>query len=164
MSHASGITVSQELADRFAKSHDASIRAIKVSILDEKLVEGAVESPSGSWEDDFDKTVLKQLEEKRPCYILYRTDNQGALGYEWILICYVPDWAPVREKMIYASTRSSLRREFADGRIKDELFGTTKDDVSLEGYRKHVKSQNAPPPPFRQRGGDQGDQVQRVRC
>jgi twinfilin-like protein len=47
--------------------------------------------------------------------------------------------------MLYAATKSK-KLEFGAGHIKDELFGTVKEDCSLEGYLKHLKSQLAPKP------------------
>lgn len=48
--------------------------------------------------------------------------------------------------MLYAATRATLKKEFGGGHIKDDLFGTTKDDLCLSGYRKHLTSQAAPLP------------------
>eukprot|EP00047_Mylnosiga_fluctuans_P018983 m.77171 g.77171 ORF g.77171 m.77171 type:complete len:351 (+) comp7907_c0_seq5:764-1816(+) len=94
----------------------------------------------------YDKTVLPQLEDKQPCYIFYRLDSQNSYGYEYIFIMWSPDFAHVRQKMVYASTRSTLKTIFGLQHIKDELFGTVKVDVSLAGYNKHLDSEAAPPP------------------
>lgn len=32
----------------------------------------------------------------------------------------------VRQKMLYAATRATLKKEFGGGHIKDEIFATTK--------------------------------------
>lgn len=37
--------------------------------------------------------------------------------------------------MLYAATRATVKKEFGGGHIKDELFGTVKDDLSLLGTR-----------------------------
>jgi len=44
---------------------------------------------------DYDAMVLSSLEEKMPCYILYRLDTSNDMGYEWVFIAYSPDFAPV---------------------------------------------------------------------
>ena len=74
----------------------------------------------------------------------HRLDSKNAMGYDYVFVSYSPDYANVREKMIYASTRATLKTEFGlqvgacagggprGGRgaqrapqfIKDELFGT----------------------------------------
>ncbi|KAM6438071.1 twinfilin-1 isoform 2-T2 [Liasis olivaceus] len=48
--------------------------------------------------------------------------------------------------MLYAATRATLKKEFGGGHIKDEVFGTNKDDVSLNGYRKYLMTQSSPAP------------------
>ncbi|NXU41714.1 TWF1 protein, partial [Drymodes brunneopygia] len=112
----------------------------------EQLVVGSSRRPVGSWEKDYDSFVLPLLEDKQPCYILYRLDSQNAQGYEWIFIAWSPDHSPVRQKMLYAATRATLKKEFGGGHIKDEVFGTVQDDVSLNGYKKYLISQSSPAP------------------
>lgn len=51
-------------------------------------------------------------------------DSTGA--YYWMLISWSPDDAPVRHKMLYASTKATLKQEFGSGQIKEELHGTVK--------------------------------------
>lgn len=41
-----------------------------------------------------------------------------------MLISWSPDDAPVRHKMLYASTKATLKQEFGSGQIKEELHGT----------------------------------------
>ncbi|KJE93315.1 twinfilin-1 [Capsaspora owczarzaki ATCC 30864] len=147
MSHQSGITASRELSAYFSEIHQAdNVRAIKVNISGESLVKATSQPVRGTWESDYDSCVTPLLDEKAPSYILYRLDSSNAHGYEWILICYVPDFAMVRDKMLYASTRATLKKEFGDYRVVDEVFGTAPSDVSRDGFAKHVEANNAPPP------------------
>ncbi|XP_053154355.1 twinfilin-2 isoform X2 [Hemicordylus capensis] len=112
----------------------------------EQLVLGAYKELSRRWDKDYDSFVLPLLDELQPCYILYRLDTQNAQGYEWLFISWSPDNSPVRLKMLYAATRATVKKEFGGGHIKDELFGTVKEDISLSGYQKHVSSCSAPAP------------------
>lgn len=57
-------------------------------------------------------------------FLNIRLDNQAHGGYEWVLISWSPDDSPVREKMLYASTKATLKKEFGAAQIKDEIFGT----------------------------------------
>lgn len=77
-----------------------------------------------SWEKDYDKLLVPLVEENVPCYILYRLDTKNAQGYEWLFISWVPDTASVRQKMLYASTKATLKLEFGSSQIKEELHGT----------------------------------------
>uniref|UniRef100_K7GB05 Twinfilin n=1 Tax=Pelodiscus sinensis TaxID=13735 RepID=K7GB05_PELSI len=110
------------------------------------LVLGAAKDLARHWDKDYDSFVLPLLDEQQPCYILYRLDTQNAQGFEWLFISWSPDNSPVRLKMLYAATRATVKKEFGGGHIKDELFGTVKEDISLSGYQKHVSSYSAPAP------------------
>lgn len=76
--------------------------------------------------------------------------------------------------MVYAATRATLKKEFGGGHIKDEIFGTVEvgevrsekvffcqiritkhhpvcvpslqDDISFQGYLRHVSSHSSPAP------------------
>ncbi|GFS86441.1 twinfilin-2 [Trichonephila clavipes] len=95
---------------------------------------------------NYDKLVLPLLEHQQPCYVFYRLDCQNEAGYEWLFISWSPDNSAVRQKMLYASTKATLKKEFGGGQIKDELFGTQREDISLKGYKKHVESEKSPQP------------------
>jgi len=47
--------------------------------------------------------------------------------------------------MLYASTRASLRKSLGDYYFSDELYGTDKNEFTLEGYQKHRKSVTSAP-------------------
>ncbi|KAJ7400303.1 Twinfilin-1 [Pitangus sulphuratus] len=146
MSHQTGIQASGSVKDIFVGARNGQYRLLKIVIDNEQLVVGSSRRPVGSWEKDYDCFVLPLLEDKQPCYILYRLDSQNAQGYEWIFIAWSPDHSPVRQKMLYAATRATLKKEFGGGHIKDEVFGTVQDDVSLSGYKKYLISQSSPAP------------------
>ncbi|KAJ8920089.1 hypothetical protein NQ315_011744 [Exocentrus adspersus] len=116
-------------------SHQTGIKALT----DQKEVKG-------NWEKDFDKYVPASVEEDQPCYILFRLDTKNSSGYEWLFISWSPDTSPVRQKMLYASTKATLKQEFGSSQIKEELHGTVLSDVTLNGYQKHKKSAAAPAP------------------
>lgn len=88
------------------------------------MVDVASVPASGSWESDF-PNIAAQLDATDPCYILYRLDSSNNLGYEWILITYVPDKAKVRQKMVYSSTKASLKMSLGGGRFSQEIHATT---------------------------------------
>nr|XP_002758283.1 toll-like receptor 9 isoform X2 [Callithrix jacchus] len=146
MAHQTGIHATEELKEFFAKARAGSVRLIKVVIEDEQLVLGASQEPVGRWDQDYDRAVLPLLDAQQPCYLLYRLDSQNAQGFEWLFLSWSPDNSPVRLKMLYAATRATVKKEFGGGHIKDELFGTVKDDLSFAGYQKHLSSCAAPAP------------------
>ncbi|KAG8439747.1 hypothetical protein GDO86_005790 [Hymenochirus boettgeri] len=146
MSHQTGIQASEDVTEMFATARNGKYRLLKLDIKDEQLTVSAYEKPVNSWDKEYDRFVLALLEDKQPCYILYRLDSQNAQGYEWIFIAWSPDHSHVRQKMLYAATRATVKKEFGGGHIKEELFGTTKDDISLKGYNKYLTCKSSPAP------------------
>uniref|UniRef100_A0A4W4GZX1 Twinfilin-1 n=1 Tax=Electrophorus electricus TaxID=8005 RepID=A0A4W4GZX1_ELEEL len=146
MSHQTGIQASRQVKDVFANARNGDYRVLKIVIEDEELVLGDTKQASRSWEEDYNSLILPLLENNLPCYVLYRLDSTNSMGHEWVFIAWSPDHSPVRHKMLYAATRATLKKEFGGGHIKDEIFGTVKDDVSLSGYKRYITSQSAPLP------------------
>lgn len=148
MSHQTGIRSNDNLRQFFAKSKEGRVRMIKVVINDREELELSAHADikSSDWKQDYSDLILKSIEPKVPCYIFFRLDEKTSSGFMWLFISWSPDFAPIKLKMLYAATKSTLKLEFGAGQIKDELFGTAKEDVSLEGYLKHLKSQLAPAP------------------
>ncbi|KAL6457893.1 hypothetical protein MHYP_G00331230 [Metynnis hypsauchen] len=140
------LVVTDELRQFLVKARSGMGRLIQVLIRDEQLVLGAYREPSQSWEKDYDHFLLPLLDPLEPCYILYRLDSQNAQGYEWLFISWSPDQSPVRQKMLYAATRATVKKEFGGGHVKDEIFGNVEDDVCLQGYLRHVSSSSGPAP------------------
>jgi twinfilin-like protein len=149
MSHQTGIKCNEDLRGFFAKAKEGRMRLIKVIInnSEQLALETYKETSSKDWKLDYNDCVVPVLDPKTPCYLFYRLDDKNDNnGYMWLFITWSPDFASVKNKMLYAATKSTLKLEFGAGHIKDELFGTVKEDCSLEGYLKHLKSQLAPKP------------------
>jgi twinfilin len=99
------------------------------------------------WEKDWDKYVVNEIQLDVPCYLLFRLDSKTAEGaYAWMLISWVPDISQIRHKMIYASTKSTLKLEFGSSYIKEEYHATTPDEMELSGYKKYKIAMSAPTP------------------
>jgi len=147
MSHSSGIPVSQELSDAFGDALTSSqVRLIKAQIVEDRVVPTASLPISGNTEgQDMDK-IPEFLEPSSPAYILFRLDEKNARGHLWLLMCYVPDKAKVREKMTYASTRSNLRKHLGTSYFAAEIFGTVTGDFNQKGYKSFLDMQKADTP------------------
>jgi len=140
MSHSSGIPVSQSLKDAFVQTK----RIIKVQIENDELVETkSLPLGANSIEKDFE-LISSLLETDRPCYILFNNNVEGKV--EWLLLSYVPDKSKVKDKMIYASTRSNLKLGLGNSFFVDEVHGTIPSDFTYQGYQRHVthKKSDAP--------------------
>lgn len=141
MSHQSGITVSQALKDAFGAANSASSRCyIIAKVEDEQVVESkTVECNAAEWRDDLD-SVATNMTETDAAYVLFKTDNG------WLLISYVPDKAKVKAKMLYASTRATVKRTLGTNFFIDELHGTIPGDVNRAGYEAHLAHEQADAP------------------
>ncbi|XP_035633095.1 twinfilin-2-like isoform X2 [Oncorhynchus keta] len=52
----------------------------------------------------------------------------------------------VRQKMLNAATRDTVKKEFGGGHVKDEMFGTEEEDICLKGYQRHMSTSSGPAP------------------
>lgn len=147
MSHQTGIQAGNDVKDVFASARSTDhYRVLKIVIENEQLILGCTRKSSMKWDQEYDSLVGPLVEADMPCYILYRLDSSNNQGFEWIFLAWSPDKSAVRHKMLYAATRATLKKEFGGGHIKDEIFATTKDELSLSGYRKYLSSLAAPLP------------------
>ncbi|KAG0241263.1 hypothetical protein BGW41_006117 [Actinomortierella wolfii] len=129
-----------------AVSPQSKVRMIKISIINESLEEDGIFNRNGSFDEDF-KLVNDNMKENEPAYFVYRMDSKNAFASrEWVFLCFVPDIASVRQKMIYAATRATLTKELGDSHFTDNLYGTNMSDFTLEGYKRHRASLSAPKP------------------
>ncbi|CAL8242345.1 unnamed protein product [Merluccius merluccius] len=146
MSHQTGIQATDEVLDVFTKARNGAYRVIKVVIDGEKLVLAETRLVCKRYDQEYDAYVLPLLENAVPCYLLYRLDTTNNQGYEWLFLAWSPECSPIRQKMLYAATRATLKKDFGAAHIKDEIFGTAIDEVSLSGYHMYLQDLKAPLP------------------
>ena len=74
--------------------------------------------------------------------------NFSFLAPSWILIFYSPDSCKTRTKMLYASTKSTLKNEFGSGNISMEYFATTLEEMLVKSiitwYNEQTDEESAP--------------------
>uniref|UniRef100_A0A5S6QV65 Twinfilin n=1 Tax=Trichuris muris TaxID=70415 RepID=A0A5S6QV65_TRIMR len=149
MSHQSGIRASAELIHAFSKCKNGSVRLLKVIIKHEQLTEESCYPSKSTWAEDGKQCLHSSLVDGQPCYLLFRLDTACAVGYEWMLLSFVPDGAPVRERMLYASTKATLKQEFGPGSIRHDFHITKPEDVrfgTVEKLLQEKSSQNVVDP------------------
>ena len=110
MSHGATFGLSEELTDLFTKeaSGDGTLACIFVSILDEVFTLGATIPLGASAEADFEATK-RLLSEDEATYLLFRR-LRGGESQGWAFISFVPDTAPVKQKMLYANAKDTLKK------------------------------------------------------
>ena len=81
-----------------------------------------------------DTLLADRLKEKEALYVLLRRYDAAP---HLIAASYVPDAAPVRQKMLFASTRLALVRELGSEHFRETLFATAADELSSSGFQRH---------------------------
>ncbi|KAJ5956241.1 hypothetical protein N7501_010520 [Penicillium viridicatum] len=128
----SGITVSSELQDAFARfNSDSSTFCLPVTITAEALTPLAPISFQGSPSENAFFSALPQLssvlQPKTPIYLLLRRPSTASTAL--IALTYIPSNAPVRAKTLFASTRSTLSRELGTEKFASTVFATEEDEI-----------------------------------
>ncbi|CAF0906034.1 unnamed protein product [Adineta steineri] len=147
MSHQSGITANELLRGKFAEMKDGHIRVVVVVIENETLLAKEEHNVERTFDEDFDKFIPPLVKQNRPGYYFVRLDSISEIsGHNWLLIVYIPDETKVRERMLYASTVATLKREFGSAYITEEIRATSMDEMTIKSFHQHVRTQAAPPP------------------
>ncbi|KAK9366103.1 hypothetical protein V1509DRAFT_611901 [Lipomyces kononenkoae] len=147
MSNQSGIKASKALLDAFREfTIDDGARSLLVKIENESLEPGEVIRAESNYFDDVE-LLAPHVSDQEPLYILYRTDHTATGTTAGLtLISYIPDRAPVRRKMLYASTRNTLVRDLGGDKITASFFATEKDEITREGFEKFAAHNNLSQP------------------
>ncbi|KAM3184582.1 hypothetical protein ACTXT7_008052 [Hymenolepis weldensis] len=146
MAAQSGIVANGKLLTKLSEAKQGSIRVIHMQIEDEQIQLRKVIPIGGDWREDFDKSIQPLLDFTNASYILYRLDSKNNLGYEWLLLTWIPNEAHVKQKTLYASTRNAFRRQFGEGYLADDILCHDKHDISLAGYERYIACKKAPAP------------------
>lgn len=141
----SGISASKELHDAFNTFVSASNqRALLAGISNEQLVPiTTIALESSDFKEDLQK-LQSHLSSTAATYILLKVDPSAANGY--VAVTFVPNAAPVRQKMLFASTRLTLVRELGIERFRDTLFATELDELTAKGWAKHEQHEKLSAP------------------
>jgi len=148
MSNQSGIVASDEFRAFLGTCRDGSLRSFKVSITDRPALEVVSQHPAReSWTSDWDSMIPKEIDQDQPCFIFFRLDERDASGsFGWVLLSWSPDHANIRQKMLYASTKATLKQEFGQGQIKEDYYANMREEVTLAGYKRHLSQGQGPGP------------------
>ncbi|GAA6064515.1 hypothetical protein JCM10212_003119 [Sporobolomyces blumeae] len=153
MAAQSGISPTPELESEWAAFQSSKEQSVlKISIKDERLVpNGSSTAASDMLETVFDLFKREEglAEPSNPAYFIVKLPSPTSADsapWPYLFISYVPDAAPVRSKMLYASTRQTLVRSLGDSKFKDSLFATSKDDLTYDSYVAHTRHTTASAP------------------
>lgn len=135
----SGITVSAELHSAFNDLvSNPSQRGLLVTIQSETLTPfSTLPSTTTDFHSDL-STLPSHLQPNTAVYIILRRYQDAPNGF--VAVTYIPDSAPVRQKMLFASTRLTLVRELGTERFRESIFVTEMKELEAEGWRRHEGS------------------------
>ena len=122
--------VPEELKTLFVEAQDRKIRWMKVIIEDETFRTTHSEAPTACVATDFN-ALVNHVEQDSGCLFLFCKDID-APALRWTLVAFVPDTSPVREKMLYSSSRESLKKALGYNYFIGE-FQTTEPVGCLDG-------------------------------
>ncbi|GAA5961244.1 hypothetical protein JCM8115_001520 [Rhodotorula mucilaginosa] len=155
----SGIEPSSETIQRWQEQlNDPQLRLVKWSIESEQVV------PAGAWpslslsptdsDDAASDQVLKRdfdlfkqdgvVQDKIPAYFAFRLTPPPASTFAFV--AWVPDHAPVRPKMLYASSTNTLVRALGDSRFPVRISAAEKNDLTYESYLSTITHDSAAAP------------------
>ncbi|OQE27248.1 hypothetical protein PENSTE_c004G00573 [Penicillium steckii] len=143
----SGISVSRELQDAFtAFNADTSSFCLPVTITAESLTplkplpfNGTSSDPESFFSSL--SQLSSVLEPKTPIYLLLRRPTFTTTTL--ISLTYIPSNAPVRPKMLFASTRSTVTRELGTEKFGATVFATEEEEIlSPDAWRERDGENN----------------------
>ncbi|KAL1243760.1 Twinfilin-1 [Trichinella spiralis] len=143
MSHQSGIRSSTELVQFFTSCKEGNIRLAKIKIQDEKLILACQFAVRSTWDKDYESYIEECLADEHACYILARLDTQPTSGFDWLFLSYISENAPVKEKMLYASTKATLKGEFGSGSVKYDFQVTQREEMDLHSLHRLINQKDA---------------------
>ncbi|EGW33114.1 uncharacterized protein SPAPADRAFT_60426 [Spathaspora passalidarum NRRL Y-27907] len=137
MSTQSGITASPELLDSF-KNLKSQALIIKVSSDSTQLIpDPNYTSPTESSIESLFTSVHEHISKEfpHPSYIIISNEE------DYVFISFIPDVAPIKQKMLYASTKNTLVSSLGSYNFpKNRTFAWTElDELSYSNYKKSVE-------------------------
>lgn len=132
MSTQSGITPSSEFLESFKKFVEDEAPILTAEIIKEVIEVGDVITAT-PLSKAFD-ALQSQLDDSTPKYIVVRHADNNVYTF----ISYVPDYAAVKDKMLYASSKNTLIRQLGSELFAHTLFLNSLDEVSYEHWKYSV--------------------------
>lgn len=138
----SGIAASKELVSQFTTLLESDNHfGLLVTIAREELQPLRLltsSSPRGgaasAFASNLDTLLSPHIKPNEALYIILR---RHAAAPALVAVTYVPDAAPVRQKMLFASTRLTLVRELGSEHFRETIFATTPAELTPAGFDRH---------------------------
>lgn len=143
MSTQSGITISSQLNDAYKNLSTNSALIIKISSDSTELIPNQIITGSDNTTSTTkDITILEPIFEKltnqisqefpHPSYIVISYNSNQ------YFISFIPDIAPIKQKMLYASTKNSLITSLGGNKLIKKFAWTELDELTLNYFIKSI--------------------------
>ena len=80
--------------------------------------------------------MVGPVAERDPVYLLFREDASESRS--WILVAYVPENSMVKDRMLYSSTRETLKRDLGSTWFAGEYFADGKGELDFGVMKAHL--------------------------
>lgn len=130
MSHSTVFPLSQELIDTFSAEVSASAPKhsfLRIRILNEQL---ALTS-TGAYKSDISE-VFREIAATttEPSFVPLRLSETG----KWLLLMYIPDDCAIKDRMLYAASRDTLKRQLGYNNFMGEYICREMSQINYEEY------------------------------
>jgi len=138
MSAGSGVEVKDELKRQFADAiTNDSIGFLKIQI-DSDAFKQVGSGPNAGTKAGNLAAIAAFLEARKPCYVVSKTEEKD----RWMLVFYVPDDSPVRDRMVYASSLAALKLGLGAPKFGQDYTIRDKKECSAGAYEESKKKGN----------------------
>ncbi|KAF2652162.1 twinfilin-1 [Lophiostoma macrostomum CBS 122681] len=146
----SGISASSELQTALQSLLTSTTdRGLLATISSERIIPSTTiptSSPSSTFTTDLAQ-LSPHLTPTTALYILLRRASPlSSPDKSLVAITYIPNAAPVRQKMLFASTRLTLVRELGGEHFPESIFCTEAAELSADGWEKHKAHEGSADP------------------
>lgn len=129
----SGIKVTPEMTKEFAEAREsANVLFLQYSINDSGFVKIGSGNVTHSAESDF-SALQNALNEQHASLAVFRSSGQAS---KWLVVFYVPDKCPVRERMVFSSSLNAFRDGLGSQYLVSGSFNVArKSDCTFSSYQ-----------------------------
>jgi len=137
------LNLSAGLREKFHKAQTPDgPRTICVKIKAETLVFDSEKKNSGDVLVDF-SAITSDVTENCPAFYLFNKAAGTADTKQWGLVAYVPELSPVRQRMLYASSRDDLKNKLGSSYFAGEFYCNDKADLTFANFTYALEGSTA---------------------
>ncbi|KAL8005506.1 putative actin-depolymerizing factor domain, twinfilin, ADF-H/Gelsolin-like domain superfamily [Plasmopara halstedii] len=139
------LLLSAELERAFADAQSGNLRFVKVLINDESFELSAAGPATSEPRYDVAQLVASNLNAEQAAFVLFCPDT-NVTALRWVLLAFVPENVSVRDRMLYSSSRDSLKKQLGLNYFSGEFHATDLSEVTWESFIEARKKQAANAP------------------